>query len=197
MTQIILASQSPRRRELLKILGLNFKQVSAHVYEDIITGEDPVQTVQRLAQLKAGAVAGKVQEGLVIAADTIVVCENKILAKPVDENDAYNMLSLLNGRSHQVVTGLCVLNSADGQKQVDFETTRVFFRQMEDEEIWNYIKSHEPFDKAGAYAIQGLGSVFVERLEGCYFNVVGLPVARLYQMLKSFGVKLLGVQDTE
>lgn len=191
--RVVLASQSPRRKMLLDLLGLQFSCSPADVDEDLddIQG-DPAQACQALAVSKARAVAHLEPAALIIAADTIVVVDDQILGKPVDEAQAYQMLSRLSGREHQVITGVCVLNTANGSIQTQSEITQVRFRNILEDEIRAYIAGGEPMDKAGSYGAQGLGAVFVERIEGCFYNVVGLPLHTLYLMLKKQGLHLLG-----
>lgn len=191
--EIILASQSPRRKMLLEMLGLRFNCLPADIDETSYLTLEPREAVQALARAKAETVPAQDEAAVVIAADTIVVCNDLILGKPEGKQEAFNSLSLLSGKCHQVITALCVKNLATGQVEVKDEITRVFFRNINEAEIWAYIKTGEPADKAGAYAIQGVGSVFVERIEGCYYNVVGLPLQTLYMMLKRQGVNVLGV----
>lgn len=192
MKKVVLASASPRRITLLRNLGLDFITAPADIDESISHTESTVDAVKRIALLKARTVGRSCSNSVVIAADTVVVCKGQVLGKPVDEKDASAKLRLLSGAEHQVLTGICVLNTATDEAEVDHELTRVFFREIDSEEIENYISSGEPMDKAGAYGIQGLAGVFVTGIEGCYFNVVGLPLSRLYLMLKRQGVYLLG-----
>lgn len=194
MNRIILASASPRRSELLKNIGLPFIKYPALTDEQIFPDETPEEGAKRLALDKAEYAARNCNcdEGIIIAADTVVVLNDKVLGKPVDEKEAYDMLAMLSGKSHQVITAVCLKNLADNRTLLEAETTRVYFRVLEEGEIRNYIKTGEPMDKAGAYGIQGLGALFVEKIEGCYFNVVGLPLYRLYNMLKDMGVNILG-----
>ena len=189
MTTIILASSSPRRRELLSQVGIPFEVVPGNIDEENaqLTGT-PAQKAEQLAYMKALAVASGLKSGLVLGADTIVVCDDEIFGKPADENDARRMLKKLEGREHQVITGIALVDASDGKAKTEHEVTTVRFSKMTDMEIDAYISSGEPFDKAGAYAIQGRAAVFVESLDGCYSNVVGLPLSRLYRMLKDFGV---------
>ncbi len=189
--KVILASRSPRRQMLLEMLGINFSCKPAEVDEIIFPAELPLEAVKRIARQKAEIVAETINEGIIIAADTIVVYEGEILGKPLDENDAFLKLSTLKGQSHNVITALCVKDVISGSYELEAEITRVYFRNMSEKEIWGYIATGEPMDKAGAYGIQGIGSIFVDRIEGCYFNVVGLPLSRLYIMLKRYGVNLL------
>jgi len=215
MPRLILASSSPRRRQLLSDLGLPFEVRESNVAEDEeasgATGlAQAVEVARRLAQCKAEAVArslgpeaagaiegvgvdGAVAVGpLVIGADTVVVLDGHILGKPRDAAEARGMLRELAGRRHTVVTGVAVCDVASGRSLVAHEETRVFMRGLAADEIAAYVATGEPLDKAGAYAVQGLGALLVERIEGCYFNVVGLPLARLGSMLESFGVRVLG-----
>jgi septum formation protein len=180
---LILASQSPRRREILEHAGIPFEVRSTGVPEEIREGETPVDYVLRLARAKAAAVDGD----LVLGADTVVVLDKHILEKPLDAPDALRMLRILSGREHSVVTGIC-LRSGDAY-MTDAVETRVRFVSMSEDEMEAYVASGEPMDKAGGYAIQGLASKYIDRIEGDYFNVVGLPIHRVYAMLKSYGVK--------
>jgi septum formation protein len=177
----VLASQSPRRRELLRQAGFAFITRVSAVDEDPRPGEDPEEHVCRLAKAKAEAVVCLPGE-VVLAADTVVVVDGNILGKPADEADARRMLRLLAGREHLVITGVCLRNPA--RLLVAREITRVRFVPLSEEEIRDYVASQEPMDKAGAYAIQGLASKFIDRIEGCYFNVVGLPLALVFKLLK-------------
>lgn len=174
---LILASKSPRRQEILRQAGIEFVVRTADVPEVRMAGESPADYVRRLAGEKAAAVAAPGE--LVLGADTIVVVDGIILEKPVDSADAVRMLRLLAGRSHEVLTGV----SLGGASEV--VATTVVFSPLSDAGIAAYVASGEPFDKAGAYAIQGLASKFIERIDGCYFNVVGLPISRVYRMLQS------------
>jgi septum formation protein len=185
---LILASASPRRHELLSQAGVTFTTVAAGIDEDLLPNEAAATYVQRLAEEKAQAVwnahsaADALDEPLlVLGADTCVVCDGHILGKPTDTTDARRMLELLSGRTHAVLTGLAVVT---GRKVVrDLEITQVTFNRIDDAEIAEYIASREPMDKAGAYAIQGYAARWIPRIEGCYFNVVGLPIARTVAML--------------
>ena len=181
MPPLILASQSPRRRELLAIAGLRFTVRSRPVEEVRAPGEAPRDYVIRLARAKAEAALLRSSE-VVLGADTVVVLDDRVLEKPIDAEDARAMLQLLSGRAHRVITGICLLHS--GGAIVDSATTIVRFVTMERSEIDEYISSGEPMDKAGAYAIQGLASKFIDRIEGCYFNVMGLPLSLVYHHLK-------------
>ncbi|MCR4441027.1 MAG: Maf family protein [Peptococcaceae bacterium] len=194
---LILASGSPRRAELLDRLGLAYSVAPGRVEE----GEPcaPYQEwVQELSRIKAlAAPAGK--GDVVLAADTLVVLGNRVLGKPQDAQEAAEMLAFLSGRVHQVMTGICVVdhseNSGSGHVDVyqDVEVTSVFFRHLTSREIQAYVNSGEPLDKAGAYGIQGLGALLVERIEGCYYNVVGLPLVKTMYLLRNCGIPVLGV----
>jgi septum formation protein len=181
---IVLASASPRRRFLLDLVGFDFEVVPPEVDEEEHADEDPVTHVHRLAEMKARSVAGGLKEGLVMGADTIVLLDGDILEKPRDEQEAFEMLSRLAGVWHVVYTGLAVVDAATGAGAVGHETTRVRIRDMSPGEIRAYIGTGEPMDKAGSYGIQGYGAAIVEAVEGCYFNVVGLPLVRLLRLLR-------------
>jgi len=191
MKKIILASASPRRQELLRQIGLNFEVIAPTVDENIQESLSPHEAVCELAFRKSAEVAEQLSEGLVIGADTVVVYNRRILGKPVSYTDAVETLRNLSGSDHLVITGFCVIDGATGSIVKASETTRVFFRHLIDEEIESYVKSGEPIDKAGSYGIQGLGAILVERIEGCYFNVVGLPLTKLAKTLREFGVNVL------
>mgnify|MGYP000061584076 CR=1 FL=1 len=188
--KLILASASPRRRELLKILGLDFEVIPSQV-EEKITAKEPTLIVTSLAEQKARDVAKRVKEGLVIGADTIVTLEGTILGKPKSKEEAAKMLSMLSGKEHHVITGVALIDVTSQKSLVDYELTKVFFRDLTAEEIESYVRTNEGFDKAGAYAIQGIGSLLVKGIEGCYFNVVGLPLTKIYLLLKNFGIDIL------
>lgn len=184
---LILASSSPRRRALLAALGFDFKVISASVDENPRDEEPPIDYVLRIAVEKATAIARKcVPEDIVIAADTLVVLDDRFLGKPSSPEEAVAMLKSLRGRPHQVYSGLAVLGGGDGQSLIDWCTTEVMMRDYSDEEIWSYVRSGDPLDKAGAYAIQHRGFNPVEKLVGCYTNVVGLPLCHLVRLLDHF-----------
>ena len=181
--KIILASQSPRRRELMGLFQLPFTVEVADIDETMDPALSPADAVAAVSLRKAQAVCRELDD-VVIAADTIVVCHGEILGKPADEADAFRMLRMLSGKAHQVMTGLAVLQ---GNKQtVCTEIADVFFRPLEDKEISAYIATKEPMDKAGSYGIQGGAALFVEKIHGDYYNVMGLPVCKLGQILKEF-----------
>jgi len=187
---IILASNSPRRKELLTQIGLSFTVAPADVDESVLPGESPEAYAVRVALDKARIAAGRAGEGIVIAADTIVVIGDSVLGKPVDSRDAAGMLALLAGKQHRVVTALAVMDAATGKSNTRFSVTKVWFRDLTAREIAAYVATGEPFDKAGSYGIQERGALLVERIEGCYSNVVGLPLSLLGEMLREFGVYL-------
>ena len=193
MRRIILASGSPRRRELLSSLGLTFEVYKPDVDESHSEHEEPEELCGRLSRLKAHAGAERFPDAVVIAADTIVAIDGQILGKPRDRDDAVRMLNILQGREHEVLTGLSVC--VNGREMTHVEHTRVKFRALSDDEIAAYVMTGECDDKAGAYAVQGKGSLLVEGITGDYFNVVGLPVCRLGLILHELGVNILCSED--
>jgi len=193
LKKIILASGSPRRKLLLQQIGLDFTTWPANIEENLSTIASPSELAQNIACYKAQEVSRQLDGGIVIAADTIVVWKGMIMGKPENRDEAYMMLSRLSGQRHQVITGICVIDVQDKVTDLDVEITDVFFGHLSPEGINCYLDSGEWVDKAGAYAIQGQGALLVTRIEGCYFNVVGLPLNRLNLMLRKHGVDLLGV----
>lgn len=192
MEPIILASASPRRRDLLDQAGIPYTVQPGNIDEEKVElGGSPEQKAERLACLKARNVAENCSGGLVLGADTIVVLDDLIFGKPCDENDAYQMLIRLSGRVHRVMTGIALVDSRNGVCRSGCEVTGVRFAQLTPGEIKYYISTGEPYGKAGAYAVQGIGALFVEGIEGCYANVVGLPLMKLRRLLEEFGVKPL------
>ena len=194
--KLILASSSPRRAEVLRNAGFVFEIRPADVDETLQPHEAAEDYVRRVAQAKAHAVADPArvagERAIVIAADTIVLAEQQILGKPKDAADARRMLRLFSGKTHEVLTALCLINIPASKEALHVEKTRVEFLKMSDEEIENYIQTGEPFDKAGAYGIQGIAGRFATRIEGCYFNVLGLPLSRLWTTLHALGWKESG-----
>ena len=182
MSPLILASASPRRSELLRNAGIAFEVDPADIHEEPLAGEAPMDYAQRLARDKAKTVFARHRDALVLGADTVVVVDDHLLEKPANAEDAARMLRLLSGRAHHVITGVSLL--ASDFERTEAEVSQVTFVPMSEPEIAEYVASGEPMDKAGAYGIQGMASRWVERIEGDYFNVVGLPVARVYRMLK-------------
>ena len=188
--KIILASQSPRRRELLERMGVTeFEVRPAQGEERVDPNLTPAQLVEQLSVQKAREIAAQEPEALVIAADTVVAVDDKVLGKPADRQDAVEMLTQLSGRSHRVYTGVTVCRGAE--ERTEHEATEVVFCSLTPEQIQAYVDTLEPMDKAGSYGIQGRGCVLVEGIRGDYYNVVGLPVCRLAQMLRQFGVEPL------
>jgi len=194
--KIILASASPRRAELLDLIGLPFERVVSRVDEGDLVEKmcktspaalDPSHYVLELSRRKAEEVARRVGSGLVLGVDTVVVLNGQILGKPRDPQEAKEMLSRLSGRTHKVITGLALVESNTGRYISDFVSTAVVMRSLSRDQIEGYVATGEPLDKAGAYAIQGKGALLVERIDGCFYNVVGLPLAKLSEMLEKMG----------
>ncbi len=183
--RLILASESPRRAELLRLLGMPFEVAPSEADEDRGPTE-PVEHVLEMSRRKARAVAESVAAGIVIGADTIVVIDGRILGKPRDAGEARQMLRALSGRTHYVFTGFTMVEKPSGRSLSDFERTAVHFRPLEDDEIDAYVATGHPFDKAGAYGIQDESAVFADRIEGCFYNVVGFPLTKFYLALRSF-----------
>ena len=188
---LILASASPRRAELLRNAGIPFTVDVANISEEVAPGEGPVQHAERLAREKAEVVAKRNPGKIVLGADTIVVVDDQILGKPRDVQDAARMLRLLSGRTHEVITGVClaVFETRNPKLETGSARTTVHFAQMSPNDIEDYIATNEPMDKAGAYAIQGIASRWITKIEGDYANVVGLPVALVWKMLQKFSMK--------
>lgn len=193
MSKIILASSSPRRKELLEKYNLNPIIFKPDVEEKELTKEKPIQIAMSLAFEKALWVSDHFEnEEIIIGADTIVVYQNEVLGKPKDIEDAFRMLNLLSGKTHYVITGLSIIKANSNLKIVDYEKTKVEFRKLSKDQINRYIKTKEPMDKAGAYGIQGYGEILVKGIDGCYSNVVGLPLGKLdYLLDKFFNMKIL------
>jgi septum formation protein len=191
MRKIILASISPRRKQLLKQLGLEFEVVPSDVEEVFNPRLKPRHQVEELALQKAQAIAGQFDDAIIIGADTIVALGDEIIGKPKDSNDAKRMLKKLRGRQHTVVTGFVLIDTANNRTLIKSVETKVWFRKLSPQEISVYVEKEKPFDKAGAYAIQDLGVLFVEKIEGDYFGAVGLPLFTLAKELKKLGVDVL------
>lgn len=188
--RFILASASPRRKELLEQIGVKFDILPA-TGEEEITKELPGEVVMELAKQKAEEVAKTAgADALVLGADTVVAYEGKILGKPKDEADALRMLTMLSGKEHEVYTGVALIDNRDQSMENFFERTKVTMYPVSEEEIRDYIAGGEPMDKAGAYAIQGLGAKFIQKIEGDYNNVVGLPIGRIYQEIKRKSIEI-------
>ena len=185
--KLVLASRSPRRLSLLRQIGLSPAVIPCDIPEDFDLSKSPEENARFLALEKARAVARDVPDAFVVAADTIVVVDGTMLAKPVDRNDAVRMLTMLSGRTHEVVTAFAIIDRPEGKERVEAETTRVTFRPMTGKEIADYVDSGSPMDKAGAYGIQDdYGAVFITRIEGCFYNVVGLPLSKFHSTLMDF-----------
>jgi septum formation protein len=191
MKKIILASASPRRKELLKKIGLKFGVEPSDYAEDMRSGLSPDELARAISLGKARAVASRHRNTIVIAADTFIVFRGKIMGKPGTEAEARRMLRKLRGKPHSVITGFTILDTDKNKVLTKSIETVVHIRNLTSKEIETYVKSGEPLDKAGAYAIQGLGSVIVERIEGDYFNVIGLPLSALAEGLRDFGIHVL------
>ncbi|MEW9670853.1 nucleoside triphosphate pyrophosphatase [Ammoniphilus sp. 3BR4] len=189
--EIILASSSPRRQEMLRNLGLKFIIHPSGADESVDDGLKPDAIVEMLAERKAADVASQYSEGVVIGSDTIVVLEGKVLGKPNNEKDAFSMLSSLQGTTHSVFSGLAIIDAGADKKKIGHVETKVTMRPISSDEILRYIATKEPMDKAGSYAIQGLGSIFIEGIVGDYFSVVGLPVRLMAEYLEDFGISIL------
>lgn len=187
--KLILASQSPRRAEILRAVGWNFEAQPANIDESVFAGEDAVSYVKRLALTKAKTVASRNSASLVLGADTTVVSNAEILGQPIDDDDARRMLRVLSGQWHEVVTGVALVDPQEPSKAlVDHETTRVRFAEMSAEQIDWYVATGEPRGKAGAYGIQGKAALFIEEIAGDYFNVMGLPIRLVFEMLGSWRI---------
>jgi len=191
----VLASASPRRADLLRAAGFTFDVFPVDVDERFGHGEKPEHAVARLAEAKANAAAASYPDAVVLGADTTVVIRGEALAKPATADDATRMLRLLSGRTHDVLTGVCVCSGS--RRLTHVEPTRVRMARMSEAEIAWYVSTGEPFDKAGAYAVQGLASRFVEGIEGSYSNVVGLPISSVYELLKELGCDTLGSEKSQ
>jgi septum formation protein len=189
--ELILASSSPRRSELLRSLDLPFRIQASDVDETFESHMTPANVVEELSFRKANAVAATLSQGIVIGSDTIVVLRGAILGKPEDEADAFRMLNQLQGQTHEVYTGVTCMDAANPKVVTNHRKTAVTMRSMTDDQILRYIATGEPMDKAGSYAIQGIGATLVDQIEGCYFNVVGLPLALLTDQLKEFDINVL------
>lgn len=190
MKSIILASQSPRRAEILSVLGIEHRIVVADIDETPIVGESPSDLVMRLAEDKAMKIAASMEEGYVIGSDTIVVFKGEILGKPLDDADAFRMLRSMSGHEHQVMTGVSVVHASTGVAKTDIGRTNVRMKAISDATIRAYIRTGEPMDKAGAYGIQGLGSAIVESIQGEYYTVMGLSVNALLRVFDTFDLGL-------
>lgn len=190
--KIILASTSPRRKELAQTMGLDFEIVPSNYEEDMLGNKKlaPKEMVKMFAFGKANDVAKKLKEGIVIGVDTIGFFEGKKLGKPKSEKEAFDMIKSFSGKSVKAHSGICLIDVKNGKIIRDYEITDVKFRKLSEEEIKRYISTGEPMDKAGAFAIQGLGSIFIKKINGCYFNVMGFPIYNIYKNLSKLGVNI-------
>jgi septum formation protein len=191
MRKIILASASPRRKEILATTGLRFTICASNYKEDLAMSREPRALARFLSCKKAEDVVQKYPDAVVIAADTFIVYNDNLLGKPSGSDDARRMLKMLSGKVHAVITGFTIIDSKSKKKVSRSIETKVYFKKLTLVEINAYVRSGEPLDKAGAYAIQGLGAVFIEKIEGDFYNVVGLPISALTESLKNFGIKIL------
>ena len=192
MKRIILASASPRRKELLEKIGLKFEVDASNCVEEVDPALEPDELTRRISLTKAKSVAPRYKDALIIAADTIGVIGKKLLGKPHTADEARKMLAQISGKSHEVITGFTVLDTTTNKVFSGTVNTKVYIKKLTTQEIDAYVQTGEPLDKAGAYGIQGLGAVIVEKIEGDYYNVVGLPLSALAEVLKEFGINVLG-----
>ncbi|MCF8010549.1 MAG: Maf family protein [Clostridiales bacterium] len=190
MNNIFLASSSPRRQELLTQIKIPYIVRTVPVDEDFDDGGNAAHAVESIAYKKANAAARGLSNGIVIGADTVVVLDGTVLGKPDTKNEALQMLHDLQGRLHEVYTGLAIINAADSSYLTAHEKTEVQFRKTGTDELKAYVSTGEPMDKAGAYGIQGIGAVFISQIKGCYYNVVGLPITKLIILLREFGINI-------
>lgn len=190
--KIVLASGSPRRKEILENMNLKFDIIKSEIEETTVENESPEKLVKRLSYEKAHDIASKNLDSIVIGADTVVVLDNNVLGKPKDKEEAFNMLKEMSGKEHEVITGISILCLELEKEISDFCVSKVKFRNLSDDEIYSYIETGECMDKAGAYGIQGLGSLLVEYIKGDYFNIVGFPISYASEILKNnFDIDLL------
>lgn len=192
MRKIILASSSPRRKILLKQMGLDFEAVVSDFEEKIDAKLSPHKLAEKLSLGKAKSVAYKYNNAIIIAADTFVIFNEKIIGKPIDDKDAKRILRLLSGKGHSIITGFTILDTKVNRSVTKSVETKVTFKKLSDKEIDSYIKTGEPLDKAGAYGIQEKGGIFIKKIDGDYFNIVGLPIYSVVEELKKFGVEVFG-----
>lgn len=186
MKNLVLASKSPRRKEILEMLAWKFRVDSEETKEEFIEGQSIEENMQRIALEKAKAVQKRHSEDIILACDTVVVVEGKVLGKPRDEEEAKAMLRKLSGKSSEVYSAVALVDVAEGREKTFVEKTKIYFYPLTEEEIEDYVATGEAMDKAGAYAIQGKASLFIERIEGDYWNVVGLPISKVYRALEEW-----------
>ena len=187
--KLILASHSPRRQEYLALLGISYECIDPSIDEAAVRVKLPHKRVMKLAENKARAVAKQLDaDAFILGADTLVVVKDQVLGKPKDIQEARTMLQMLSGKKHSVYTGICLVDNNTGQSLCDYQRTTVQFAELSESEIDRYLSTQEPMDKAGAYAIQGRGSAYVLGIHGCYFNVLGLPIRKVYEMFLRVGL---------
>ncbi|NLY44887.1 MAG: septum formation protein Maf [Tissierella sp.] len=186
MNKLILATSSPRRKELFEKFNIDYMAVNSNIIERLNPDDEPLQYAMRMAFLKAYSVSRLYEKDIVIGTDTIVVLNNEILGKPRDQEDAFRMLKLLSGNHHEVISGISLINLASNTKIVDYDITKVKFRNLSDDTILKYIDTKEPLDKSGGYGIQGFGGLLVESIVGSYYNVIGLPLVKLDELLMKY-----------
>ena len=187
MTRIILASASPRRKELLEKIGLKFEIIPSNYDEKLSDDNFTYEKIENLALNKGLDVAKNIKDdAIIISADTVVVLDNKILGKPHSKEEAFNMISGLSGKTHEVITAIAMLDNKNNKQLIHSVTTKVTFRQISKEEIEKYVSTKEPYDKAGAYAAQGIAAIFVEKIEGNYSSAIGLPTHKVYDIIKKY-----------
>ncbi len=192
MSKLVLATLSPRRKELFEKFNIDYLAVASDIVEEFESDDEPLQYAMRMAFFKAYSVSKLYENHIVIGTDTIVVYNNEILEKPKDQKDAFRMLKILSGNEHRVISGISIINLASGIKIVDYDITKVRFRNLSDDKILKYIDTNESLDKSGGYGIQGFGGLLVESIAGSYYNVVGLPLVKLDELLmKHFDFSIL------
>jgi len=181
--RLVLASESPRRLQLLKQIGLKPDVIPSMINEDEITGSSVIELIQKLAEAKGRSISEKVEDGIIISADTAVVVGDRVLGKPADRDEAIKMLGELSGNMHTVFTAFHILSTPSSYSIAGYEQTKVFFRTLSEPEIMTYVDTAKPFDKAGAYGIQDSGALFIQKIEGCFNNVMGFPLTRFYETM--------------
>jgi len=181
--RLVLASKSPRRLQLLRQIGLELEVIPSMINEEEITDSSIIELIQKLAEAKGRSISGKVEDGIIISADTAVVLGNRLLGKPAGRDEAINMLGELSGNMHTVLTAFHILSTPSSNSITGHEQTKVFFRTLSESEIISYIDTAKPLDKAGAYGIQDAGAIFIQKIEGCYNNVMGFPLTRFYETM--------------
>lgn len=190
MKKIILASTSPRRKDILSKMGINFDIISPDFDESLINKTFSYEKIEKIAENKCESVSNKIKESaIIISADTVVIYDNKVMGKPKDYNEAFEMLSILNGKTHKVVTAICIIDKESEKKLIKSETSEVSFNEITENDIKGYIENYKPFDKAGSYGIQELPENFIKNIKGEYDNIVGLPTKTLINMFKQINLR--------